>query len=350
MHYLITGHTGFKGSWLTLLLTRMGHTVSGVALDPEPDSLFTQAGVSEFLRRDIRADVRDVGTMPAALDACSPDVLIHMAAQPLVRESYRNPRYTIETNVMGTLNILEAAAQAPSLQAQLIVTTDKVYRNVSRREGYEEDEPLGGDDPYSASKAMADLLTQSWTKSFDGPLTSIARAGNVIGGGDASDERLLPDLVRAFAKGELPELRYPEAVRPWQHVLDCLHGYLTLIDHMLTDPSSVQPASPWNFGPDEASFVTVGDVASRAAKRWGVDGNWTTAPSQGFHEAGLLALDSSKAKEVLGWQNLLSLDASIDWTIDWYRTVDEGASAREVSIEQLAAFEELSRASDGKAP
>ncbi|MFZ4497882.1 MAG: CDP-glucose 4,6-dehydratase, partial [Candidatus Nanopelagicales bacterium] len=230
MHYLVTGHTGFKGAWMTMWLTSQGHQVSGLALDPEPGALFETAKLHPLLAHDIRADIRDSANVMDALRVTAPDVVIHLAAQPLVRESYLNPRWTFETNVMGTMNVLEAVQQTPSVKTQLIITTDKVYRNVNQVAGYVEPDPLGGDDPYSASKAMADLLTHSWVTSFGGPPTAVARAGNVIGGGDVCKDRLIPDVIAALASGKAPVLRYPNAVRPWQHVLDCINGYLMLVD------------------------------------------------------------------------------------------------------------------------
>lgn len=337
MHYLVTGHTGFKGSWLSLWLQESGQKVSGISLDPDPRSLYEVADIAEFMHHDIRADVRDPSNVRSALDQVQPDVVVHMAAQPLVRDSYRDPRWTIETNVMGTLNVLEAVSATPSVRAQLIVTTDKVYRNVNQETGYVESDPLGGDDPYSASKAMADLLTHSWVTSFGGPPTAVARAGNVIGGGDVSKDRLLPDLLTAFAGGEKPVLRYPQAVRPWQHVLDCLHGYCTLINHMLASDKPVSDWGSWNFGPGPDNFVTVGEVAARVGALWNTSGEWhATTPE--LHEAGLLALDAGKARQELRWADQLSLSAALEWTVDWFRAVRAGSPARDVTAKQIRQF------------
>ena len=348
MHYLITGHTGFKGAWLILLLTEAGHTVSGLSLDPEPGCLFERASLAERMTWDFRSDIRDATATTTALQQASPDVVIHMAAQPLVRESYREPRLTIETNVNGTFNVLEAVGATESVKAHLVVTTDKVYRNVNRVEGYREDEPLGGDDPYSVSKAMADLLVHSWTHSFAGPPTALARAGNVIGGGDTSKERLLPDIMRSFASGKAVEIRYPNAVRPWQHVLDCLHGYLMLVDALLASSDAVSDHGAWNFGPEPASFATVADVAARTATLWGPTAAITLNTDPQPHEAGLLTLDSTKAREILGWRDLLSLDEALAWTVDWEKSVASGRSAIDISIDQIAVFVGMGRPSNSR--
>lgn len=337
MHYLVTGHTGFKGPWLTLLLLGRGHQVSGLALAPEAGSMFERAGLADRLVSDLRVDIRDKDATAAAVQQIAPDVVIHMAAQSLVRESYREPRFTYETNAMGTLNMLEAAAATSSVRAHLVLTTDKVYRNVDQEAGYVESDPLGGDDPYSASKAMADLLTQSWIRSFPGSPTAIARAGNVIGGGDVSHERLMPDLARAYANGVAPLLRYPRAVRPWQHVLDCLNGYLTLTEALLNGSG----LGEWNFGPGRDSFVEVGEVATLAADLWGGGAHWEPQPGDHPHEANLLALDSAKAHRELGFRNRLGFRDAVTWTIGWYRRVHDGEDPLMVSREQIAAFESL---------
>jgi CDP-glucose 4,6-dehydratase len=336
MHYLITGHTGFKGAWLTLLLTARGHRVSGLALDPEPGSLFERAGVAADLVHDARQDIRDAEATASAISLIQPDVVIHMAAQPLVRESYRQPRLTFETNVMGTLNVVEAVSHSASVKAHVVVTTDKVYRNVNRAEGYREDEPLGGDDPYSASKAMADILAQSWTTSFSSPPTAIARAGNVIGGGDVSRDRLFVDLLTSFVAGEPASIRYPDAVRPWQFVLDCVSGYVALAEELCAG----RGLGAWNFGPGPESFVPVRTIADQAAGLWGDGATWVDASGKDHpHEANLLALDATKAQTLLNWQNRLSCDESVAWTVDWQKRVSrEGQHPRSVTLQQIADF------------
>jgi len=276
-----------------------------------------------------------------AVQAAQPDAVIHLAAQSLVRPSYDDPRWTVETNVLGTLAVLEAVSAVESVQAALIVTTDKVYRNVGRLDGYGENDALGGHDPYSASKAMADILTASWAASFPGKNLAIARAGNVIGGGDISVDRLVPDVMRAFKDGSPVHLRYPSAVRPWQHVLDCLAGYLLLTEALL----SGEGYGPWNFGPEPAAFRTVQETAELAVQAWGSGQGWVADESEHPHEAELLTLDSSRARSELGWRDRLDYRAAIEWTVDWEKRVNEGESAREVSLGQIAQFEGLGRSS-----
>ena len=338
MHYLITGHTGFKGAWLTLLLQSLGHEVSGIALDPELGSLFEVTGVSENLIHDIRHDVRVVEGLEEAFRTISPDVIVHMAAQPLVRHSYVNPRETFETNVMGTFNVLEAARATSSIAAQLIVTTDKVYRNVNQREGYLETDALGGRDPYSASKAMADILATSWSASFDSAPIGIARAGNVIGGGDVCRDRLMPDLLAAFTTGEVAAIRYPQSVRPWQHVLDCLSGYYALSLALLDGRAQGE----WNFGPAASDAVEVGEIATLAAQEWGQGAAWKYEQPDAIHEAELLVLDSSKAEMNLGWNNTLDHRLAVRWTVEWSKSVLEGRNPREVTLAQIQRFKEAS--------
>ncbi|MHC2999649.1 CDP-glucose 4,6-dehydratase [Microbacterium sp. HJ5] len=334
MHVLLTGHTGFKGAWMTLLLRAKGHRVSGVALDPEEGSLFSAAAMADLYERDLRLDVRDADGVRTAIGEVAPDVVVHLAAQPLVLESYRDPRTTFESNVMGTLNVLEAVAATPSVRAHLVITTDKVYRNVGRREGYREDEALGAADPYSTSKAMADLLAQSWIRSFDGPPAAIARAGNVVGGGDHSRDRLLPDLMRAFAQGRQAEIRRPESVRPWQHVLDCVTGYWAIVDALLEGRGTGE----WNIGPGVESFVTVAEVADLAAANWGDGALWRVGDVPPQSEAGLLALDNARAERELGWRNVLTYPECVTWTVDWHRAVEGGEQPRLAAQRQVERF------------
>ena len=337
MHYLITGHTGFKGSWLALWLNSLGHEVSGISLDPIPNSLFDRANVSESLQNDFRIDIRNSDEVMSALSQVNPDVVFHMAAQPLVRESYADPRYTFETNAMGTLSLLEAVSNTPSVKAHVVVTTDKVYRNINQVAGYVESDPLGGFDPYSSSKAMADLLTQSWISSFPGTPTTIVRAGNVIGGGDVSKDRLMPDLISAYLNNKVPTLRYPNSVRPWQHVLDCLNGYLMISESLLSGKQHPM----MNIGPDKESFVTVAKVAELVASQLSVEPTWNLSDTNDPHEAGLLSLDSSLAKMALGWHDKLKFTDAVTWTTDWYEKVHRQDSARRISLEQIEKFTQL---------
>jgi CDP-glucose 4,6-dehydratase len=337
VHYLITGHTGFKGAWLALWLESMGHEVSGIALDPEENSLFDRANVSDSLLNDFRIDIRKSDEVKSAVLQINPDVVFHLAAQPLVRESYLDPRYTFETNVMGTLSVLEAVSSTKSVKAHVVVTTDKVYRNINQVAGYVENDALGGFDPYSSSKAMADILTQSWISSFPGTPTTVVRAGNVIGGGDVSKDRLMPDLIAAYLNNKVPILRYPNSVRPWQHVLDCLNGYLVVSQSLLVGGEH----SMVNIGPDKESFVTVAKVAEMVATQLSVDPTWKLSETTQPHEAGLLSLDASLAKSALGWHDKLKFSEAIKWTTDWYLKVHRQDNARDTTIEQIEKFVNL---------
>lgn len=338
MHVLITGHTGFKGAWLTLLLIERGHSVSGLALDPVPDGVFVRAEVAPELAHDVRTDIRDAQAVRSVVAEINPDAVIHMAAQPLVRVSLEEPRTTFETNVMGTLNVLEACAATSSVAAQIVVTTDKVYRNVNQTAGYKESDPLGGDDPYSASKAMTELLVHAWRSSFPGCPTATARAGNVIGGGDVSRDRLVPDLIAAMAAHRPAVIRYPDAVRPWQHVLDAVNGYTVLLDALMS--GSVQDGS-WNFGPEADSFLTVGEVADRVAVLWGGGADWQRDTAQHPHEAQQLTLDASLARRLLGWRARLELNEALAWTVDWERSERLGGGAASQTRLQIRDFEAI---------
>jgi CDP-glucose 4,6-dehydratase len=334
MHYLITGHTGFKGAWLSLMLEMQGHTVSGISLDPAEKSLFNQAGLQKIFQNDLRIDIRDSAVIKEAIKEINPEVLIHLAAQPLVRESYRIPVETFDINVLGTLNVLEATRELKNLRAALIITTDKVYKNYNHLRGYVETDELGGDDPYSASKAAADIATQSWIKSFAKAPVAIARAGNVIGGGDWAKDRIIPDLADAYSSGEVPTLRYPDAIRPWQHVLDCLNGYLTLLNKQVSDGL----VGEWNFGPTIDVKHSVSDLVSAFAKIWGVEGEtWKLQSANQLHESGYLLLNSEKSNDNLGWSDKLDFVESIQWTVDWYKKY-ENVGALEISRKQIDSF------------
>ncbi|HJW57616.1 MAG TPA: CDP-glucose 4,6-dehydratase [Burkholderiaceae bacterium] len=337
----LTGHTGFKGSWLALWLARMGARVTGYALAPSTvPSMFELADVKSTLERHIVADIRDAATLATAMREASPEVVFHLAAQPLVRLSYREPAATWSTNVMGTVHVLEAVRACPSVKAVVIVTTDKCYENREWLWGYRENDPLGGNDPYSASKAATELATQSYRKSFftsGGPLLASARAGNVIGGGDWSEDRLIPDAARSVASHRPLLIRNPEATRPWQHVLESLHGYLLLASRLLAGDTTL--ADAFNFGPDAADNVSVASVLTRLQGHW-PELQWqletqTAAP----HEARFLYLDSSKARRLLDWAPVWNLETGLEKTAHWYRTVQQHPSAaRAITEQQLDQF------------
>ena len=337
MHYLITGHTGFKGSWLSLMLQMQGHTISGISLDPNEKSLFNQAKLSNIYENDIRLDIRKREEINQTVQNIDPDVIVHLAAQPLVGESFKFPVETFDTNVIGTLNVLEASKNLNNLKATLIITTDKVYKNKNQLRGYVETDELGGDDPYSASKAAADIAAQSWIRSFATSPVAIARAGNVIGGGDWALNRIIPDLVNAFAAGQTPILRYPDAIRPWQHVLDCLAGYLKLIDYQIRTGL----AGVWNFGPDIKESYAVKDLVREFGNYWGGGikvTEWEVENSQIQHETSCLLLDSSRARKELDWgRDQLSFQNSIKWTVDWYKMANE-EDIRALTNRQLDLF------------
>lgn len=333
MRYLITGHTGFKGSWLAAMLKLQGHEVCGISLSPENKSHYIAANISQYIDHEYIIDIRNRFELELAFEELKPDIIIHLAAQSLVRESYKNPIGTYETNVIGTLNTLEATKKLDSLKAVLVITTDKVYKNHNKIRGYVETDELGGDDPYSASKSAADIAAQSWIKSYGTIPISIARAGNVIGGGDWASDRLIPDLIKAYSSGKLPILRYPSAIRPWQHVLECLYGYLKLIDQMLKENTQGQ----WNFGPPVQNKFTVGEVAEQIGKRFGVIGNyWIPEMESQPHESEYLLLDSSKSRKELLWGDILSFQETIQWTVDWYRQFYE--SSTDLTTSQIQEY------------
>ncbi len=337
MRVLVTGHTGFKGAWLSLWLREQGHEVGGYALDPEEGSLFDRIDVSPLLDLDCRGDVRESGSVRACIEDFAPEAIIHMAAQSLVRRSYVDPRWTVETNVLGTLSVLEAASVVDSVQACVVVTTDKVYRNIGKVEGYAEDGPLGGRDPYSASKAMADILTSSWVASTAGTSLASARAGNVIGGGDVSSDRLLPDVVRAVDASTPVTLRFPEAVRPWQHVLDCLAGYTTLVEALLQGEGT----GSWNFGPSAEAFRSVQETVELAFEEWGNNPGWIRDLGDNPHEEVLLTLDASQARKELGWRDRLDYESVVRWTVEWEKRVRAGESPLAVTREQIQRYEAI---------
>ena len=344
---LLTGHTGFKGSWLTLWLQSMGAQVTGFALDPATEpSLFALARVAEGID-DRRGDVRDLGVLLELLAEVQPEIVLHLAAQPLVRESYRDPLGTYSSNVMGTLNLLEAIRQVGCVRACVLVTTDKVYANKEWLWPYREDEALGGHDPYSSSKACCELLAQSYTASFFPPAShaehglalATARAGNVLGGGDFAAERLIPDVLKAWSAGEPVVLRYPQAVRPWQHALEPLAGYLLLAHRLYSNGPEFSGA--WNFGPNEGDMCSVGDVVTHLSRQWPDAPGMRVEPSE-LHEAGVLRLDSGRARQLLGWRTRWSLRECLEHTLEWHLAWKRGDDLRAVTLDQLNLYAELS--------
>lgn len=329
---LITGHTGFKGSWLALWLHQLGADVTGIALDPA-----TQTNHWDLLKlpiRDLRIDIRDSKGLQQAIEQNQPEIVFHLAAQPLVRRSYRDPLETWATNVMGTANMLEACRHQPSVRALVCITTDKCYENREWEWGYRENDPLGGHDPYSASKAGAELVAASYRSAFfnlpTSPLLATARAGNVIGGGDWSEDRLIPDVVRALQTQQSLEIRSPKATRPWQHVLESLSGYLLLGQQLLA--SNAQCADAWNFGPESEGNRSVADVLGKLEQQWqGVRWHLTEQPQP--HEATLLYLDSAKARSKLHWQPVWNIDATLTQTANWYKAWLNNGQV--ISLEQL---------------
>ena len=340
---LVTGHTGFKGSWLALWLDAMGAEVTGFALPaPTDPSLFETARVAERVRH-IEGDVRDLSALHAAFAEARPEMVFHLAAQPLVRLSYEEPVETFATNVMGTVNLLEAARHSAGVRAILCVTSDKCYENREWIWPYREVDPMGGHDPYSSSKGCAELVVSAWRRSYfaaEGPLLASARAGNVFGGGDWAADRLVPDLVRAFAAGTAPLIRSPQSVRPWQHVLEALRGYLLLGERLLNGQREF--ADGWNFGPTDEDAQPVSWMVDQMRARWAGSPAPAADPAPRPHEAGLLRLDSSKARAALGWQPALPLARGLEWTVEWHQAVAGGADASQVTLAQIAAYEALS--------
>ena len=344
----LTGHTGFKGSWLSLWLDQLGAKIHGYSLAPPTNpNLFEEASISSLLASDTRASLADSDKLTAAIEAAAPDVIFHLAAQSLVRESYRDPIGTLMTNAMGTAHILEAARHCPTVRAIVIITTDKVYNNREWAYTYREVDPLGGHDLYSASKAAAEIISFAYRASFfnsaDGHPAQVAtvRAGNVIGGGDWAVDRLVPDCLRAFASGQPVCLRSPGAVRPWQHVLEPLSGYLLLAERLLSAGDG-RFASAWNFGPDSSSNVTVDAVAAMAAQFWGGTARVICESSSANpHEANLLSLDSSLARNSLHWTPRWSLRQAVENTVAWHQAWAARADLQQLSRQQIQNYQTL---------
>jgi CDP-glucose 4,6-dehydratase len=333
----VTGHTGFKGAWLALWLTDLGAEVTGYSLPPPTDpSLFDVARVRGRVWH-VEGDVRDEAALARAVREAQPEIVFHLAAQSLVRLSYDEPVATYATNVMGTVNLLEAVRRRDGVRALVCVTSDKCYENRETPRPYREDDAMGGYDPYSSSKGCAELVTAAYRRSFfsgGGAAVATARAGNVIGGGDWAKDRLVPDLLNGFAAGDRPLIRFPSAVRPWQHVLEPLAGYLRLAEALWEGDSA---ADGWNFGPDEIDARPVGWIADRLAALWGEGAAWETTGEPQPHEAHVLRLDCAKARRELSWRPVWALDEALRRTVAWRRALDGGADMTDFSLQQIRA-------------
>ncbi|MBW8748792.1 MAG: CDP-glucose 4,6-dehydratase [Acidobacteria bacterium] len=349
----LTGHTGFKGGWLALWLAKLGATVRGYALDPSTEpNLFTAARVGSVIE-DIRGDIRDAAKLEAAMREFAPEVVFHLAAQPLVLHSYEDPIGTYETNVIGTAKVLDSIRRTPSVRAVVSVTTDKCYENKEWIWPYRETDPLGGYDPYSSSKACAEIVSAAYRQSYFpvaqlGKTHQVAvatgRAGNVIGGGDWSNDRLLPDLVRGFLSRKPVLIRRPHAIRPWQHVLEPLRGYIQLAERLLThDP---RYATAYNFGPIEDDARPVAWIAEHMAAFWGDGASWVVDDAPSPHEAHYLKLDASRARADLDWAPSLRLDAALEYLVRWYRSWDSKADMHAFTLSQIDSYSALSSAKD----
>jgi CDP-glucose 4,6-dehydratase len=342
----LTGHTGFKGSWLSLWLQRLGAQATGFALAPHAcTNLYELSGLASGMQSVI-GDIRDVQALSSAVAKADPEIVIHMAAQALVRESYTAPIETYATNVMGTAHLLEAVRKSPNVKAVVIVTTDKCYENREWDWGYREIDPLGGYDPYSNSKACAELVTAAYRSSFFNPAAygqhgvaiASARAGNVIGGGDWSTDRLIPDILAAMRRGEAASIRNPSAIRPWQHVLEPLSGYLTLAER-LAGEDGIRFAEGWNFGPRHADAKPVEWIVRQMIERWGGNASWAHDDARQPHEARYLKLDCSKANDRLGWAPRWDLSTALSAIVEWHRAHDAGRDMRAQTLAQIERFE-----------
>jgi len=336
----LTGHTGFKGSWLSLWLQSLGAQVHGLALvPPTTPNLFTVAQVADGMSSHTIGDIRDLATVQQAMQSAQPDIVIHMAAQPLVRLSYAEPVETYATNVMGTVHVLEAARHTPSVKAIVVVTTDKCYDNKEWAWGYREDEPMGGHDPYSNSKGCAELVASAYRNSFlqsAGIALATARAGNVIGGGDWAADRLVPDILRAFEQQQPVVIRNPHATRPWQHVLEPLSGYLALAELLYT--LGQQYAEGWNFGPKDDDAQPVQSIVEHMVTAWGNGARWQQDCGNHPHEANYLKLDISKAKSRLGWQPHWNLSTSLSKIVEWHQAYASHQNMKNFTLNQIKDY------------
>ena len=345
---LVLGHTGFKGSWLSLWLHRLGARVAGLSLPPPTEpSLFALAGLHGVVPTTY-GDIRDLSTVTDALRVWQPEIVFHLAAQALVRVSYRHPVETYATNVMGTVHVLEAVRATPSVRGVVVVTSDKCYENREWLWAYRETEPMGGHDPYSSSKGCAELVASAYRRSFftvpGGRAVGVAtaRAGNVIGGGDWAEDRLLPDCMKALSAGRGIAIRNPHAIRPWQHVLEPLRGYLLLAERLDADAAAFGDA--WNFGPAGDDARSVAWIVSRVVEQWGQGATWSLSSDAAPHETNWLRVDASRARTMLGWTPRLTLAEALAWTVAWHRCLGTGASARSLSEAQLTRYCEMEAA------
>jgi CDP-glucose 4,6-dehydratase len=343
----LTGHTGFKGSWLSLWLQMLETELTGFALSPPTSpSLFKEANVTKGMN-SIEGDIRDLNHLQESMETARPEIVVHMAAQPLVRYSYQNPVETYATNVMGTVNVLEAVRNTSGVLCAVNVTTDKCYENKELDRPYQEEDPMGGHDPYSSSKGCAELVSAAYRSSFFNPkdyskhgvALATARAGNVIGGGDWAENRLIPDIIKAFEKGQIAQIRNPHAIRPWQHVLEPLRGYLVLAERLTQE--GAEYAEGWNFGPKNEDAKPVEWIVEQMASRWGDSARWESDPGEHPHEAGLLKLDVSKARDRLGWEPCLALNDALNLVIDWAQKHSQGADMRTFTQTQILTYQNL---------
>lgn len=344
---LITGNTGFKGAWLSLWLSRLGARVTGLALAPDTHPSLFELAINDKHVKTAFIDVRDFDAVRSYMEAVEPNVVFHMAAQSLVRPSYRDPVGTYATNVMGTVHVLEAIRQIGVTEAAIIVTSDKCYENREWHWAYREHEPMGGHDPYSSSKGCAELVTGAYRNSFfansAGEIATncrvaSVRAGNVIGGGDWAKDRLVPDIVSSLSRSVPVEIRNPTAIRPWQHVLEPLSGYVLLAERLLS-PNGKSFAEAWNFGPPDEDCRPVSYIVDRVAREWGNGARWCASKGPHPHESTFLKVDSSKSRARLGWKCRMPVDVALDWTVEWYAQHRAGESAGRLTLEQIERYE-----------
>jgi len=341
---LVTGHTGFKGGWLSIWLQCLGAKVTGYALSPPTKpNLFELAHVGNGIKHSVEGDIRDLDKLLETLEECQPEIVFHLAAQPLVRYSYAHPVETYETNVMGTVHVLEAARRVEGVKAVVVVTSDKCYENQEWVWGYRESDPMGGHDPYSSSKGCAELIAAAYRCSYfqdaDEISVATARAGNVVGGGDWGDDRLIPDIVRAFIEGRPVHIRNPHAMRPWQHVLEPLNGYILLAKKLRVE--NLRFAGGWNFGPEDRDAQSVGHVVEQMIEYWGNGASAELDDGEHPHEASRLKLDISKAQSLLDWTPRMNLRQAIAWTVEWYEAFQKGEDLRAVTVDQIRRYNRL---------